>query len=48
MSKIKAKDAEKKGHLNDLDLKNVMKHLKESNFIDPHLIKVYGIDKFKD
>ena len=48
VSKIKAKDAEKKGHLNDLDLKNVMKHLKESNFIDPHLIKVYGIDKFKD
>lgn len=29
--KIKAKKAEKKGHLNDRDLANVMKHLKEND-----------------
>ena len=46
VSKIKAKDAEKKGHLNDQDLKNVMQHLKESSFINPHLRKIYGIDKY--
>ena len=46
VSKIKAKDAEKKGCLNACDLANVMKHLKENDFIEPHIRKVYGIDKF--
>lgn len=45
--KIKAKRAEKKGHLNDRDLANVMKHLKENDFIDNHTRKVYGIDKYQ-
>lgn len=45
--KIKAKKAEKKGHLNDRDLANVMKHLKENDFIDNHTRKVYGIDKYQ-
>lgn len=47
VSKIKAKKAEKKGHLNDRDLANVMKHLKENDFIDNHTRKVYGIDKYR-
>lgn len=46
VSKIKAKDAEKKGHLNERDLANVMKHLKENSFINPHIRKVYGIDNY--
>lgn len=46
MSKIKAKEAEKKGRLNPQDLANVMKHLKENGFIDNHTRKVYGIDKY--
>lgn len=46
VSKIKAKEAEKKGRLNERDLANVMKHLKENDFIDPHTRKVYGIDKY--
>ena len=46
VSKIKAKKAEKMGHLNAHDLQNVMKHLKENDFIDTHTRKVYGIDKF--
>lgn len=37
--KIKAKKAEKKGHLNDRDLANVMKHLKENDFIDNPRVK---------
>lgn len=45
--KIKAKKAEKKGHLNDRDLANVMKHLKDNDFIDNHTRKVYGIDKYQ-
>lgn len=45
--KIKAKKAEKKGHLNDRDLANVMKHLKENDFFDNHTRKVYGIDKYQ-
>ena len=45
--RIKAKKAEKKGHLNDRDLANVMKHLKENDFIDNHTRKVYGIDKYQ-
>lgn len=47
VSKIKAKKAKKKGKLNERDLKNVMKHLKENDFIDTHTRKVYGIDKFE-
>lgn len=46
VSKIKAKEAEKKGCLNPRDLANVMKHLKENGFIDNHTRKVYGIDKY--
>jgi hypothetical protein len=46
VSKIKAKEAEKKGRLNDRDLANIMKHLKENDFIEPHIRKVYGIDKY--
>ena len=45
VAKIKAKDGENKGSLNPLDLANVMKHLKENDFIDSHTRKVYGIDK---
>lgn len=47
VSKIKAKNAEKKGCLNDQDLANIMKHLKENDFIDSHTRKVYGIDKYE-
>lgn len=47
VAKIKAKEAEKKGRLNDDDLANVMKHLKENDFIDAHTRKVYGIDKYE-
>lgn len=46
VSKIKAKNAEKKGRLNAVDLANVMRHLKENDFIDQHTRRVYGIDKF--
>jgi len=47
VAKIKAKDAEKKGHLNANDLANVMKHLKENDFVDSHTRKVYGIDQYE-
>lgn len=47
VAKIKAKEAEKKGRLNDDDLANVMKHLIENDFIDAHTRKVYGIDKYE-
>lgn len=46
VKKIIAKKAEKRGHLNEIDLNNVMKHLKENDFIDQHTRKVYGIDKY--
>ena len=46
VSKIKAKKAEKKGRLNARDLTNIMRHLKENDFIDAHTRKVYGIDKY--
>jgi hypothetical protein len=46
VSKIKAKEAEKKGCFNAGNLANIMKHLKENDFIEPHLRKVYGIDKY--
>ncbi|MCQ2607732.1 MAG: hypothetical protein MJ197_03490 [Bacteroidales bacterium] len=47
VSKIKAKNAEKKGKLNAHDLETVMKHLKENDFVDTHTRKVYGIDKYQ-
>jgi hypothetical protein len=46
VSKIKAKEAEKRGCLNARDLANIMKHLNENGFIEPHIRKVYGIDKY--
>ena len=44
--KLKAKKAEVKGRLNDDDLKAVMTKLKNSDFIDAHIKKVYGINTF--
>lgn len=41
--KLKAKKAEVKGHLTDDDLKAVITKLKNSDFIDGHMKKVYGI-----
>jgi hypothetical protein len=46
VSKIKAKEAERKGCLNDRDLANIMRHLNENDFIAPRIRRVYGIDKF--
>ena len=46
VSKIKAKEAEKKGRLNPRDLSNVMRHLKENDFIDARTRRIYGIDKY--
>lgn len=46
LRKIKAKRAEVKGHLNERDLANVMRTLKESDFVEPHFKKVYGINDF--
>lgn len=46
LRKIKAKKAEVKGQLNDNDLTNVMKTIKESDFVEPHFKKVYGINEF--
>lgn len=44
--KLKAKKAEVKGHLSDEDLKAVMDKLKNSDFIDAHIKRVYGISTF--
>lgn len=46
LRKIKSKKAEKKGRLNDNDLRKVMHTLKESDFVEPHFKKVYGINEF--
>ncbi len=46
VSKIKAKGAEKKGRLNPRDLSNVMRHLKENDFIDARTRRIYRIDKY--
>lgn len=46
LRKIKAKRAEVKGYLNERDLANVMRTLKESDFVEPHFKKVYGINDF--
>lgn len=46
VSKIKTKEATKKGHLNSRDLANIMRHLKENDFIEPHIRKIYGIDQY--
>lgn len=45
--KIVARKAEKKGCLNTYDLCIMMQKLKESEFIDEHLKKVYGINSFE-
>ena len=45
--KIVARKAEKKGHLNTYDLCIMMQKLKDSEFIDEHLKKVYGINSFE-
>lgn len=47
LRKLKAKKAEIKGHLTDDDLRAVMTKLKNSEFIDNHTKKVYGIASFK-
>ena len=44
--KLKAKKAEVKGCLTADDLKAVMTKLKNSDFIDPHTKKVYGISAY--
>ena len=46
VSKIKTKGAEKKGRLNPRDLSNVMRHLKENDFIDARTRRIYRIDKY--
>lgn len=45
--KIVSKKAQKKGHLNDYDLRVMMQKLKESDFIDNHIKKVYGINAYQ-
>ena len=45
--KIVAGKAEKKGCLNTYDLCIMMQKLKDSEFIDEHLKKVYGINSFE-
>ena len=45
--KIVARKAEKKGCLNTYDLCIMMQKLKDSEFIDEHLKKVYGINSFE-
>lgn len=45
--KIVARKAEKKGCLNTYDLCIMMQKLKDSEFIDDHLKKVYGINSFE-
>jgi len=46
VKKLKAKKAEKKGSLNERDLRCVMRHLQENDFVDEHMRKVYGIRNF--
>lgn len=46
VSKIKTRKATKKGHLINRDLANIMRHLKENDFIEPRIRKIYGIDKY--
>lgn len=46
--KLKAKKAEVKGCLTTDDLKAVMTKLKNSDFIDPHTKKVYGINAYNE
>lgn len=46
VKKLKAKKAKISGNLIQSDLDAVMKKLKESDFIDPHTKKVFGINKF--
>ena len=44
--KLKAKKAEVKGSLTPDDLKAVMTKLKNSDFIDDHTKRVYGINAY--
>lgn len=44
--KLKAKKAEIKGYLTPDDLKAVMIKLKDSDFIDTHIKKIYGINSY--
>ena len=44
--KLKAKKAEKIDHLHSRDLSNVMTRLNENGFIQPRILKTFGIDKF--
>ncbi|MBO7595943.1 MAG: hypothetical protein J6T70_02750 [Bacteroidales bacterium] len=44
--KIKSKDAIIKGRLNSNDLARVMITISESEFVSPHIKKVYGINRF--
>ncbi len=46
LRKIKAKKAIKKGKLTDSDLSDVMKKLKNSDFVEEHFKKIYGIYDF--
>lgn len=46
VSKIVAKTAEKKGHLNNRDLRNVINHLKTNDFVSNIIRREYGIDVF--
>lgn len=47
VKKLKAKKAEVSGSLLEEDLALVMDKLKNSDFIEPHMKKVFGIDKSK-
>ncbi|MBP5441398.1 MAG: hypothetical protein J6Y14_10915 [Fibrobacter sp.] len=44
--KVIAKKAQKKGRLNTYDLRVMMQKLKDSDFIEEHLKKIYGINDF--
>lgn len=47
LRKMKAKGAEKMGHLTEVDLDNVMKIIKKSDFVNDHFKKVYRIEEYK-
>ena len=44
--KIVARNAQKKGRLNSYDLSVMMRKLKDSDFIEEHIKKIYGINDF--
>lgn len=43
--KLKAKKAEVSGSLNENDMSVVLEKLKNSDFVDPHMKKVFGLNK---